>query len=100
MPKRYLDVESLDGVVVRCEVLEWDAQSFAPDMRLFLPKVSPQPRALVLRPDTGEVVLVTRTTGSTRPAFISSFDPYEDRHEWDWPGLAERLERHTNHRSK
>lgn len=99
MARRYLDVESVDGAVVRCEVLEWDARDYAPDMRLFLPTLRPSPRSLVLRPDTGAIVLATRRSAPGPRAFISPHDPHEDAHEWDWPILAERLERHTN-RSK
>lgn len=90
MARRYLDVESLDGAVVRCEVLEQDA------LNLALP--TERKHSLVLRPDTGAIVLVFHPHGWPR-VMISAFDPHENRHEWDWPILAERLERHTN-RSK
>lgn len=90
MARRYLDVESLDGVVVRCEVLEWNARGYAP---------AGSRHSLVLRPDNGEIVLVFPRDG-LMDAMVSTYDPNENRHEWDWPILAERLERHTNQRSK
>lgn len=94
MPKRYLNVESLDGVVVRCEVLEREASRYVgADFR------DGARHSLVLRPDTGELVLVVRRVNG-RDTMISTYDPHENRHEWDWPILAERLERHTNQRSK
>ena len=90
MGRRYLDVTSLDGVVVRCEVLEWEASRYVgADFR------DGARHSLVLRPDTGAMVLVVRRVNG-RDTMISTYDPYENRHEWDWPGLAERLERHTN----
>ncbi len=95
MARRYLDVESLDGAVVRCEVLEWYASRYA---QCALGGIDSARHSLVLRPDTGGIVLVFHRVRG-RVAMISMYDPNEFRHEWDWPILAERLERHTN-RSK
>lgn len=93
MARHYLDVESLDGAVVRCEVLEWRAgwAAGSPDWQSTRVGLY----ALVLRPDTGDIVLVFDFGVAT----ISISDPYEKAHERDWPALAEHLERHTN-RSK
>lgn len=93
MARRYLDVESVDGAVVRCEVLEWYASRYAQCA------LDSARHSLVVRPDTGGIVLVFHRV--LKPgAMISPYDPHENRHEWDWPILAEHLERHTNQRSK